>query len=536
MINFDLQKDFGFKWYSSGSINVKGYAYLNGVYLQEDSLINFFEKIKSEKDFSDKIKTLNGCFSVVLQLGNYVFFAVDHIRSIPLFFSVNPSIVVTDSPEKYFSKDQDINVKQINSIVLSGFSTGKETLHLNIFQIQAGEYGVINTNNKIYSIFSYYSHKKTMSIKTENKLEYERLHGISVNVFKRLIKSLNNRTAVVPLSGGYDSRYIVAYLKHLNYDDVICYSYGKKNSYEVEIAQSVAKNLGYKWFFVEYNSEAWDLYFTKSANNYVNNSHSLSSLPHIQDFPSICYLTSNKLIPTDSVIIPGYCGDYLGGSLMPSKSFFMNKEISKKVLIDYIYETKYSFFMDKYRFKNFKDYIFLDLDKNLIDVKNQFEFIDVFELWVIKNYISKFIINSVRFFEHYEYQWRLPLWDLELVNYWNSVDISIKRAGMYDNFLLKNIFKKYNIDMKKSFVQESKKEGILGVFRSFLKNIELVQRLYSIKKDVNSFDSLIDKFLIETKCSVTENKWSNRLVDHYNAVWFLENFILDGTSINKYLT
>jgi asparagine synthase (glutamine-hydrolysing) len=60
---------------------------------------------------------------------------------------------------------------------------------------------------------------------------------------------------VVPLSGGLDSRIIVAMLKRLGVEDVICFTYGKKGNREAEISRQVAEALGYRWYFVEYTKE-----------------------------------------------------------------------------------------------------------------------------------------------------------------------------------------------------------------------------------------------------------------------------------------
>jgi len=81
---------------------------------------------------------------------------------------------------------------------------------------------------------------------------FERLDSIYKNVFSRLIESVQGRTIVIPLSGGYDSRSSAAILKKLGYGNVICFTYGRPESFEVQTSEKVAKDLGYKWCFINY--------------------------------------------------------------------------------------------------------------------------------------------------------------------------------------------------------------------------------------------------------------------------------------------
>jgi asparagine synthase (glutamine-hydrolysing) len=71
-----------------------------------------------------------------------------------------------------------------------------------------------------------------------------------VNAFSRLVKSTSQqgKTLVVPLSGGLDSRIIVAKLKRLGANDVICVSYGRKGCRESEIAKMWQKLSGMSGF------------------------------------------------------------------------------------------------------------------------------------------------------------------------------------------------------------------------------------------------------------------------------------------------
>jgi asparagine synthase (glutamine-hydrolysing) len=40
----------------------------------------------------------------------------------------------------------------------------------------------------------------------------------------------------------------------------------------------------------------------------------------------------------------------------------------------------------------------------------------------------KFIVNAVRTYEYFGYEWRLPLWDKDLVSFWLSIPLSVRNG------------------------------------------------------------------------------------------------------------
>ena len=87
----------------------------------------------------------------------------------------------------------------------------------------------------------------------------------------------------------------------------------------------------------------------------------------------------------------------------------------------------------------------------------------------------------------------MPLWDLGLIETWYKASIAQKRDKLYDRYLCDKIFEPLGVNFNKSVLQKSKKTGAAGIVRSIVKDNKFVQRLYSIKKDANGFDYLIDK-------------------------------------------
>ena len=155
-----LNKNAGFQWYMEAGVFIKGYGFQESNYLCRQDLLNYFKNVKTKIEFKKKLQSLNGMFAVVINLDEQILFAVDHVRSIPLFFTSKYSCAITDSPETLPQALDEISSTQIQSLLLAGFTTGKETLNPNIFQLQSGEYGCFDIQKKNFDVFSYYIHSK----------------------------------------------------------------------------------------------------------------------------------------------------------------------------------------------------------------------------------------------------------------------------------------------------------------------------------------------------------------------------------------
>ena len=157
-------------------------------------------------------------------------------------------------PTRIAKSVNDLDNVNSDEFLSIGFVAGEETLLQDIFQVQAGEY-LIFDDNKLKKEFYFDYLTKKISTKSFDELKSEFLDILRDSI-QRIIKLANGRHIVLPLSGGYDSRLIASLLKQANYQNVTCFTYGKKNSPEVIISKKVANELGFKWFFVEYNEQS----------------------------------------------------------------------------------------------------------------------------------------------------------------------------------------------------------------------------------------------------------------------------------------
>ena len=480
MKNFqiNLNYNYGYKWYSNNKVKVKGYIFdKKNLLYEEKNLLDYFENINTEEEFKERILDANGFFSVIIQKEKSIMIAVDKTRTFPLFY-INDKNDFIISDDCSFLKDNyknilnEVNIDEFLSI---GHVMGKETLLQNIFQVQAGEYLIIDHNSLIKNFYLDYLTKE-ISTKNFSELKLEFL-DILRDLIQRFIKFANGRQIVIPLSGGYDSRLIASLLRQANYDNVFCYTYGRKNTYEVIRSEKVAKKLNYNWLFIEYNLQTIDQNYPQNNKfqEFYKFTSNYTSTFHLQDYFAVKYLHDNKIIDNDAIFAPGHFGDFLSGS-------HLNKEKipNKNNVIDVIYLKQN--ILNK---KNFNKKMLTKKISSLIEVENIKEELiyAIDENFNLKERQSKFIINSIRNYEFFGYQHFMPLGDNKLIAFFKNLPFEYKfNSYFYEKILFEGIFSDLDVQFKKNtkIINEKNKniikELIRKVFPNFLVDIIMKYR------------------------------------------------------------
>lgn len=470
-----LNNNIGFKWFNNNKYYVKGYLYdeTNKLYKNEE-LINYFDGVNNAYEFREKLEEANGVFDVIVKIDELIFAAVDRIRSLPLFYSIyNSNLILSDNANSL--KDEigalEMDNVSVNEFLLAEYVTNEDTLYEDIKQIQAGEYIVFDEDLKELNKYSYYKfeHKDLYDISEEDLIE--KLDEVHVEVFKRLIESLDGRTAVIPLSGGFDSRLVAVMLKRLGYENVICYSYGKEGNLESKISKIVAEYLGYKWIFIPYTNDLWYKWHnSKERMDYYKYGSNLVSLAHVQDWPAVMKLKNKVEFPKDSIFIPGHSADFLEGSHIP-KMCIQKNTISNKELVDSIYKKHYSLWDWKDKFNQYNTEFEKKIYNNIKikDTMTSEEAASLFEEWDWKERQAKFICNSVRVYEYFGYEWRLPLWDNELMDYWSKIDLQ-KRY-------MRKLYEKYDDQYFKELNRKISEKSIVAKVLYKAKNNRITRKI-----------------------------------------------------------
>ena len=442
MIKTRFFRNSGFSWFTKDNIQCKGYYHLYGKYYEKSNLPSVWGGVRTKKDFISILTRVNGCFDVIIETEQTLFCAVDRLRSFPLFYTIkNKTLYLSD--DIYWIKNET-NYKEINELNkeefrLTGYVTGDETLVNNIYQLQAGEYLVWDKKKKELKTDFYFEYKYKEFFKEDEEQLLEKLEKVHIDVFQRLIESLNGRQAVIPLSGGYDSRLIAVMLKKLGYENILCFTYGRKGNKESELSRKVAKSLGLPWEFVPYTPDTWkDWHKKKSSKEYIKYASNLVSSACLQDYPAIKYLKENNLIKKDAVIIPGHTYDFLqGGHIpvgLPERKKLTPQDLYKELIKKHyqLWRNNINKTASTFNKKFNQEFPDLPLSFNLIELA------EYFEGWELKERQGKFIVNSLRAYEFFGYEWRIPLWDNELIRFWSKIPLELKLGRKFYFNYVKN--------------------------------------------------------------------------------------------------
>lgn len=426
MIKIIMGNHKAIEWVSDNKNYFRGWFFdKNGFHEKKDALC-FFNSMHDE--FGTRLNQINGNYSCIYTSDDKTFVAVDRIRSFPLFYiKSKKDVYISDSVEKLkdIIGDLKVETEHLQELIATGYVTGRKTIYKEIYQVQAGEYLIIDNETGNIEFDHHYLHKHKQDYNKDIKELCEELDLVLLNVFKRLIKSVKGKPIALFLSGGYDSRLVATMLKRLKYENVYCISFGKTDNKEVIAAQDVANSLGTRWELITFprnylrkmlDDEDFQKYIIETGNG--------TNLPYYQGVLAGEFI-KRGLIPENSVILTGNSGDLLEGDQLDSR-FQIGQLYSKEMIINSIIETHYMAFGKSLGEKKiFRKYV-----SEMIEDKNSYSYEechDICEFFNWRERQSKFVVNDVRCYDEFlGNEWRLPLWDSEFMDFWLKVPTELR--------------------------------------------------------------------------------------------------------------
>lgn len=515
-----IEEKLGRKWVQKNGVYFTGCFFLENRLLTENEVYDYLLHILTVEDLTNCLTNLNGFFCFIIEKEDRIFAAVDRVRSIPLFYSTKNNVIISNDAE-YVRKVVGDN--ELELIAVQEFTArmvcGSDTLFENVKQIQTGECIVLDTDMQdlqpmIYRYFSFvhsekYSEKDRLNLK-------EQMLAIFSNCIDRLLQYAGARQLVLPLSAGYDSRFIALMLYKKRAKNVLCFSYGKKDNFEAKISKQVADVLGFEWKFIEYTKAMWyEWRHTDEYIRYLRMASGWSSLPCIQDFPAVWMLKKDGQISDDAIFIPGHVGDSLAGSDVPScigsRSKFDTEDFVRMLFIN--------------RYNNLQTLPKRILSKKIVNkwelikkrtltnmridcISSAEEYADASEKWNWLESNPKFIINSVRIYEFFGYDWYLPFVDKEFMEYWKDIPLCFRYGkNLYNStvdeffFELTNIKPPHFVPRMTAFEiirQRIKNKILYTPFHSFyLTLFKIMKKIPINDKDTNYFSACFERNFIE---------------------------------------
>lgn len=387
-------------------------------------------------------RRLNGNFAVVLNGPDGVHVSVDAVRSIPLFYRLDDGGISVSDDVRELIEDGSLDMDSAVEYATAGYVTGPHTLFQGVTGLQAGTCLSWPPGAPGPSAERYYQY--TCRYDDESPIEElcEAFDHTVMGAFERLIESLDGRLAIVPVSGGLDSRLVVSALKRCGYDNVLCLSYGRPGNAESARSQWVADQLGYRWRQVSYSTMGWkEALVSDDMTEYWGFSANGVSVPQCDDWIAIRALRQDDAVPEDAVFVPGHTGDFISGGHL--KYLFDPAYHDKPHDFDAAVVSKhYSLWADLLRVPGVRPAISARIEEAVSALQgDSYEDLGrMYEYWEWQERQPKLIINAVRSYEFFGFSWRLPLWDRAVMDFWRRVPLALKA----DKYLYRTYLASYD--------------------------------------------------------------------------------------------
>ena len=409
---------------------------------------------ESFEGFQALLKDLDGSFSVILRREDgSIWAAVDSARSMPLYYSVDGRFISDSGPavRKALGLPKEAaNPAALEELFYCGFLAGSRTAYAQIAQLDAGQVLECTPSKGLCTVY-YYAHiQKVRNVSREDAIDL--FQQVSDEAFDRVIAAIAGRPVVLSLSGGYDSRYVACMLKHRGVEDVSCYTYGRKDSFEVQQSKKIAEALGYRWTFVEYTDQRILSILDGEGQAYTQANTFYDYHIYYQNFPAVQHLHKTGWIKPNSVFLTGLCND------MPTGFY----EASLK-----------NRFFDRFSMESFPEAV-LPTFKRLSGVAqeaalstieaqrqgialspkdNYQSFASCVDcLWTIRDHSRQFLhMNDVH--EFFGYEWLIPCWNRKLLEFWYALPIEYRLSqNIYEEWITTKIPAQYGIGQRKTVI------------------------------------------------------------------------------------
>jgi asparagine synthase (glutamine-hydrolysing) len=404
----------GYSWTHEGSCHFIGYAFS-----REGQLNKSAADWKGELSLQALLKS-SGCYAAVIKSEASITLAADVAASFPLFYKVEDGgIFISDFVGK--SVPERLSQPVLESILKLYCTEYTETFYDGWHCVPAGHYLQFDLQTGVHRMVRWFDHFIMKKHPADPAFEH-RYSVILEQIKKEIIEFSRGKQILLPLSGGYDSRLILSLLAKEPDIDLLCYTYGRPDSAEVQNALAVAKRIGVRHEVIEYDAEAFSIIASEEWLNYERSNFLGRSLPHEQDFFALAIMKSKGWLKEGFVALPGYCGDIAGGSFLKSHP---------------IDADKYIFQQHGYKARHIPN----------LDGADDW---DVYQQWLSENRLSKFIVNSVRVFEHFGGRWMLPLWHPEFLRLFYALRFEDRWGQrVYIDAAFKYFFQPLGIDIRK---------------------------------------------------------------------------------------
>ncbi len=420
-------------------VHVRGYIIHHDKMFFGHECVSFVYEDYLTKNFVQRVEKYNGCWQVIIvdKAKNILTLINDRWGTYPLYLNKSDKeLFISDQWKEllpFCGKEMD---KQSSfEMAAFGYVMGDRTLLEHVkdlpphvvfeFDLSKGD-----INSKKYDYWHLrYKYNKANEKKKER--EFADLWNRQLKIYAEGIKRIGN-TCYIPMSGGLDSRLLASSMDR-NKIQVEAMTFGAGASYgEIEAANNVMSKLHYK-------GEHYKQFLDQDK---------LEELAASDDYPDrlTCgyfgqmYLNFyTKIRERCSVIMPGYSGDFTGGSLIRSRMLSWK---SNNDAIDYILSQRSAPMVKvMYGDEKYRSYIEEAIESSF---PNEDDVISNYVRWFLENDIRRYLIRSV-IMNHKDGGYVvLPFFDYELIDFFLELPVKLLvNKRLYVNTQIKYLYKDY---------------------------------------------------------------------------------------------
>ncbi|MDO8463181.1 MAG: asparagine synthase C-terminal domain-containing protein [bacterium] len=379
--------------------------------------------LRDDGAIAEALRSLRGNFAFVMtDCENRVLAAVDKIKSYPVFVMREGTSCTIGCDARAFHSTGAPSHDAVREFAMTGYVTMGETLVPELRQLRGGE-ALIAESGGATRIVDYYQFAGTPRHDASFEDAVAECAAVTRGIFERLAQRLAGRTALIPLSGGYDSRLVLTMLRHVGYDRIQTFSYGVPGNCEAAAARVIAERVGVPWTFVPYTRTfGRALYHTSEREQYFAFAHERSAIPMMTDFYAFCDDARRAQLPKNAVVINGQTGDCISGGHIPAAC--MAPTVTRRAFLDAILAKHYSLWSNLRTPANdvrMEQRIIAALGGALPDAMEPSIAVQRYQEWEWRARQCEHVVRGQRVYDFFGLAWELPLWDDAYLDFWVSV-------------------------------------------------------------------------------------------------------------------
>ena len=386
------------------------------------------------------VEKVEGHFAVIARHGDLCCAIVDHCRSTPVFYtnsSVSNDAHLLRSHQKLDALDSD----GVTDAAMAGFVTGRRTLVAGLHQLEAGGLAIWRGTSEP-EVVRYRTYMPSQfNTRSEDEL-VENVLNVLDGAITRTIEAAAGRPLWVPLSGGRDSRVLLAKFVEHGYDNLFAFTYGPRGNDEKRAAKTIAERLNVSWKFVASKPATMRRFFASPERSaYWQYCDGLAAVPNFQDLLTLRQFNSSGALPRDAIIVNGQTGDFISGGHIPAA--LMSGDSGTGALFDAITGKHFSLWKSLKtpdRLAALRGRVFGQLGIHDGEPLDRDRALALYERFEFDERQAKYVINGQRNYEFLERDWALPLWDRAFVEFWRNVPVEQK----YRQKLFRNALDRWN--------------------------------------------------------------------------------------------